>query len=97
MAFTGPDWRGFLRSTLGGELSFHEPLKMGLGRAARSGETDEAIIAFTVALLAKRADQARRAQYNAAWIGRTLKSFRAKDGHTRSRLEAARASLFAEV
>ena len=97
VACTGLDWRSFLRSTLGGELSFHEPLKMGLGRAARSGETDEAIIAFTLALLAKRADPARRAQYNAAWIGRTLKSFRAKDGHTRSRLEAARASLFAEV
>jgi hypothetical protein len=68
---------------------------MGLGRAARSGETDEAIIAFTVALLAQCADPTRRAQYNAAWIGRTLKSFRAKDGLTRSRLEAARASLFA--
>ena len=94
VACTGLDWRSFLRSTLGGELSFHEPLKMGLGRAARSGETDDAIIAFTLALLAKRADPARRAQYNAAWIGRTLKSFRAKDDHTRSRLEAAGASLF---
>ncbi len=97
VACTGLDWRSFLRRTLGGELSFHEPLKMGLGRAARSSETDEAIIAFTLALLAKRADPARRAQYNAAWIGRTLKSFRAKDGLTRSRLEAARACLFAEV
>jgi len=25
VACTGPDWRGFLRSTLGGELSFHDP------------------------------------------------------------------------
>src|SRR4051812_48877819 len=97
VACTGLDWRSFLSSTLGGELSFFEPLKMGLGRAARSGESDEAIIAFTVALLAKRAAPARRAQYNAAWVGRTLKSFRAKDERTRSRLEAARGSLFAEV
>ena len=61
VACTGLDWRSFLSRTLGGELSFHEPLKMGLGRAARSGETDEAIIAFTWLLLAKCADPARRA------------------------------------
>ena len=42
VASTGVDWRCFMRSTLGGELSFHEPLKMGLGRAARSGKSDEA-------------------------------------------------------
>ena len=81
---------------MGGELSFFEPLSKGLGLAARSNDTDAEIIDFTQALLAKRADAGRIAQYDAQWITRTLRRFRDMDGVGRARREAALARLFGE-
>lgn len=92
----GDDWKAFLVQTLGGELSFFEPLSKGLGIAARSSASDPEIIAFTLALLAKRADAGRIAQYDAQWLARTLRSFREKDNSGRRRREAALAKLFGE-
>jgi hypothetical protein len=65
-AASGDDWRAFLDKTLGGDLSFFEPLTKGLGIAARSSDPDASIIAFTLGLLRKRADTSRIAQYDAA-------------------------------
>jgi hypothetical protein len=89
----GDDWRGFLVQTLGGELSFFEPLSKGLGIAARSNDSDAQILAFTLALIAKRADAGRIAQYDAQWIVRTIKRFRDMDDAGRRRREAALARL----
>jgi hypothetical protein len=90
----GDDWRGFLVQTLGGELSFFEPLSKGLGIAARSNDSDAQILAFTLALIAKRADAGRIAQYDAQWAARTLKRFRDRDAAGLRRREAALARLF---
>ena len=48
----GGDWRALLDQTLGGETGFHEPLKRGIGRAARSTATEQEIVDFVVVLLA---------------------------------------------
>ena len=68
----------------------------GSGLAARSNDTDDAIIAFTLALLAKRADRGRIAQYDKAWIARTLTRFRAMDGRVQAARAAACAASFTE-
>jgi hypothetical protein len=91
---SGGDWRGFLETTLGDDLGFFEPLTKGIGIAARSGDPDAEIVASTLALLSRRADPSRIAQYDAAWIARSLERFRAMDGRTRARRDAALSSLF---
>ncbi len=83
------NWRGFLEAAVGGELSFFEPLSMGLGLAARSPDTHETVIAFTLKLIAERADAARISQYDAAWIGRSLNRFRTIDRNLTLKREAA--------
>ena len=90
------DWRGFLKATLGGELSYFEPLSMGLGLAARSPDSNETIVAFTCRLIKERADEARISQYSAEWIGRSLNRFRAMDRSLREKREAAFARLYGE-
>ena len=93
----GDDWRFFLHQTVGGDLSFFEPLTRGLGIAARSGDADTAIVAFTLALLKRRADKARIAQYDAAWIAYSLRRFRAMDDDIRGRREAALSELYGDA
>ena len=88
------DWKAFLVQTLGGDLGFFDPLSRGLGIAARSSDTDAEIIAFTLALMAKRADPTRVDHYGAQWIASTVKRFREKDDGSRRRREAALARLF---
>ena len=91
---TGDDWRGFLDKTVGGELSFFEPLSMGLGMAARSNDADSEIIRFTLSLIRSRADPARISQYSAEWIAHSLKRFRHKDKNCAVSREAALKRLF---
>ena len=61
------DWRQFLKATVGGELSFFEPLSMGLGLAARSPDSHETVVEFTRKLIAERADKGRISQYDSEW------------------------------
>jgi hypothetical protein len=95
-AASGDDWRGFLKRTVGGDLFFFEPLSKGLWIAVRSNDPDAAIVSFTLALLKKRADPGRIAQYDSVWIGRTLKRFRAMDSSGETRREAALSRLFGD-
>ena len=90
----GDDWRGFLDKTVGGELSFFEPLSKGVGLAARSDDADSEIIQFALSLIRSRADPARISQYDAQWIGRSLKSFRHKDSRCAASRETALKGLF---
>jgi hypothetical protein len=90
----GDDWRGFLDKTIGGELSFFEPLSMGLGLAARSDDADGEVVRFTLSLIKSRADPARISQYDAQWIGRSLKRFRHKDKNCAVSRETALKRLF---
>jgi hypothetical protein len=88
------NWRGFLEAAVGGELSFFEPLSMGLGLAARSPDTHETVIAFTLKLIAERADKGRISQYDSEWIGRSLNRFRDRDRSLRDKREAMLARLY---
>jgi hypothetical protein len=72
------------------------PLSRGLGLAARSSDRDDAIIVFTSALLAKRADPGRIRDYGKAWLGRTIARFRAKDGRVQAARAAASRQLYGE-
>ena len=90
----GADWRGFLDSTVGGELSFFEPLSKGLGLAARSNEPDSAVVNFTLSIIKQRADAARISKYDAGWLGRSLRHFRGMDNNASATREAALARLF---
>ena len=54
----GGDWRKLLERTLGGPEGFHEPLKRGIGLAARSTAAEREVAGFVTALLASRADRA---------------------------------------
>ena len=93
----GDDWRFFLNQTVGGDLSFFEPLTRGLGIAARSGDADTAIVRFTLALVKRRADKDRLRQYDAAWIAYSLRRFRAMDDLIRGRREAALSELYGDA
>ena len=93
---SGDDWRAFLDRTVGGDLSFFEPMTRGLGLAARSNESDGEVIRFTLALIQQRADPARISQYSAEWIGRSLRRFRNKDDRVSVSREAALRRLFGD-
>jgi hypothetical protein len=73
------NWRQLLALTLGGDTGFFEPLTRGIGAAVRVGASPSEIEGFVVALLKQRADPARIRQYDAAWISRSVLSFRRRD------------------
>jgi hypothetical protein len=91
---TGDDWRAFLDATVGGDLSFFEPLSKGLGLAARANEPDSVIVNFALSLIKQRADPARISKYDAGWLGRSLRRFRGMDNNASATREAALARLF---
>jgi hypothetical protein len=93
----GDDWRRFLLDTVGGAMSFFEPLSRGLGIAAQSNEPTDVIVAFALALIRDRAGPGRIAQYDAAWIRRSVERFCAADQRVRSRRDAALAQLFGDM
>lgn len=76
------DWRALLDQTVGGPESFHEPLKRGLGLAARSTATEEQIADFMAGLLAGRADPGRQQSYDRHWVLKAVRSFRNRDCRT---------------
>jgi hypothetical protein len=94
MASAGDDWRSALDRTLGADGFFFAPLSQCLGLAACAGADEGDVCRVVAALLHDRADPGRQAQYNAAWVRRTLHRFRRKDAATAARLHTARVRLF---
>ena len=80
----GRNWKQLLALTVGGETGFFEPLSKGIGAAARAGANAAEIEGFIAALLTQRADPGRRRQYGAAWVRRSLHSFRRRDDAARA-------------
>jgi hypothetical protein len=93
-AGVGDDWKAYLDNTVGGELSYFQPLTSGLGRAALSSATEDEIISFVTHLVADRADRDRLAHYDANWVRSTLRRFRAADRRAVANIERMRAQLF---
>jgi hypothetical protein len=85
----GLNWKAFLLRTVGGDLSFCEPLTRGLGIAARAGAADAEVLGFVAELLKDRADAGRRSQYGAEWVRSTLHRFRTMDAAADAAAEAA--------
>jgi hypothetical protein len=85
----GRNWRRLLALSVGGETGFFEPLTRGLASAVRAGARPEEIEGFVSALLAQRADPARRRQYGPTWVRRTIRSFQARDEAARRALAAS--------
>jgi hypothetical protein len=83
------NWKQLLALTVGSESGYFEPLTRGIGAAVRTGASPSEIEGFVIALMRLRADPARIQQYNAAWISRSIQSFRRRDA-------AARAAMLAE-
>ena len=75
----GNDWRALLDQTVGGPEGFYEPLKRGLGLAARSSATEQEIVGFVDGLLAHRADRGRQASYGPNWVLKAIRKFRDAD------------------
>jgi hypothetical protein len=80
----GRNWKQLLALTVGGDTGFFEPLTRGIGAAARAGASASEIEGFVAALLAQRADPGRKRQYGAAWVRRSLRSFRRRDDAARA-------------
>ena len=78
----GNDWRALLDQTVGGPEGFHEPLKRGIGLAARSTATEQEIADFVAGLLASRADLGRQPSYDRDWVLKAVRSFRDRDSRT---------------
>jgi hypothetical protein len=74
-----------LALTVGGDTGFFEPLTRGIGAAARAGASASEIDGF----LSPRCWRSgrtpgRRRQYGAAWVRRSLRSFRRRDDVARA-------------
>jgi hypothetical protein len=81
----GRNWKQLLALTVGGDTGFFEPLTRGIGAAARAGASASEIDGF----LSPRCWRSgrtpgRRRQYGAAWVRRSLRSFRRRDDVARA-------------
>jgi hypothetical protein len=90
----GSNWRKLLDDTLGGDEGFFVPLTRAVGVAVRAGAAPAEIQEVVAALLARRADAGRRAQYGPSWIDGTIRSFERRDAVTRTACKRALSRLF---
>jgi hypothetical protein len=85
----GGDWRGYADRNIG-EEGFHEPTRAAIGKAITQGAGDDEIIDTLSAIIAARADPARRAHYTRQWLAATIRSLRRRDDAGRARTDALR-------
>jgi hypothetical protein len=91
------DWRQLLETTLGRRgLSFFMPLTRALSRAARTFESEAAIIGWIQDIVARRADLPRQRQYGPQWCAATLRNFRQRDRIVMGDIATLRVSVFGE-
>jgi hypothetical protein len=77
---SGRDWRQILDYELGDIDQYHEVIWRALGMAIKAGDaTEDEIIKYVLAAVAKKADMARQLHYDYRYLHQCIRAFERKD------------------